>query len=243
MGIGEDGQPVPETQDGPPAPGTQRATADRNEWDASTEDYEHEGDLPFQIMNVDEKPTHHRNESLSKAASALEFEGPPKVALRTSHSASASSSTVGATAARTPPVLPGSIGGVRIVDSHTNPGLRAISSMRKSDIPALAEVSETSEEVCEDSEEEEKDGIFLDEVAEDVDEDPRVYVVCGTEGRVCGLNNGHGAHVGPVYLEISAWYGIRIPVLYCSGIGQSINHRALLEFFNCDPNKHRALAA
>lgn len=199
LGIGEDGQPLPETQDGQPAPETQKATADRNEWDASTKEYEHEGDLPTQIMNVDEKPIHHMNESLSKAVSTLELESAPTVALRASHFACASSSTVGATAARTPPVLPGSIGGVRIVDSHTNRCLCAISFMRKSDNPAVAEVSETPEMLCEGSVKKEKDGICLDEAAEDVDEDPRVYVVCGTEGRLCGVNNGHGAQVGPVH--------------------------------------------
>ena len=81
LGIGEDGQPLPETQDGQPAPETHRATATRHDWDASTEDYEHEGDLPTQIMNVDEKPIHHMNESLSKAVSTLEFQGAPTVAL------------------------------------------------------------------------------------------------------------------------------------------------------------------
>ena len=111
VGIGEDCRPLSETQDGQPAPETQRATAARNECDArataartecdaTTEDHEHESDLPTQMINLDEKPTHHMNEPLPKAVSTLEFDG----------SGSASSTTAGATGARPPPVLPGSIG-------------------------------------------------------------------------------------------------------------------------------------
>ena len=112
-------------------------------------------------------------------------------------------------------------------------GLRAISPKRK---------HETPEEVCEDPEDDDKDGIFLDDAADDVVEDNRLYIVCGTQGRECGLNTCQRAHVGTVHFETTGWYGQSIRLLYCSGTGEIINHKPLLEYYKLDVEKHRRLA-
>ena len=85
-----------------------RATAAGNECDATTEEYEHDDDLAAPNVLRYEGPKHHIDETLQALVSTgLQFcEG--------SGSGSASSSTLGASAAHPEPVLLGSIGDVPI---------------------------------------------------------------------------------------------------------------------------------
>ena len=91
LGIGEDGNPLPETQNAQPARETHRAAAATNECDI--------------------RALARLNECYDRAINGLDFGGASRVPLKSSHSSSSErftimTSTVGATAADTSPVLP-----------------------------------------------------------------------------------------------------------------------------------------
>ena len=243
LAFGGDGHPLSQS-----APKTQRATAAANELDAGATAARNESDVTTDDCAVEEdvaeKPT-HLNEFGREAVKTLEFKGAPSVSLRTNHSASkdrvtpstwyfqaatpagsstiagtpASSRTDGATAA--PPL-----------SSPSNPGLRASSPRHKKMLqvdekPIRKQLHER----------------FVGEgAAWNAWEESRVYVVCGTQNRSCGLNTCQMAHVGACHLGSVSWHGERILVLYCSGTGQIINHENLLKHYDCDPVKVRQMA-
>ena len=107
-------------------------------------------------------------------------------------------------------------------------------------IPPPSSPSSPSSSVPED---EKSDGIFLEDAAEDVGEDSRVYAVCGTEGLICGLNTRQEAHVGSVQLEklyvSSGWKTF----LLCGGTGQIMTRELILRHFDLGPVIHRQMAS